>query len=50
MRIEARVELDEHEYAATIECDQATPWSVAMEAAVNAIARCMGSTKMPHES
>jgi hypothetical protein len=37
MRVELRVEQDEHEYAVTVECDR----SVSHAAAIDAVVRCM---------
>ena len=37
MRVELRVDIDDHEYAATVECDRAVPYQQAVTAASAAV-------------
>lgn len=47
MRVELRLEVDEHEFATSVECDQAVPWDVALQAAVNALDQVVGAYAVP---
>ena len=42
MRVELRLERDEHEFAVTVECDQNVEWDVATQACVNAMDQVLG--------